>query len=56
MYRSAVKYKDHGYLAPGSRAFELYHDKSDKGHKLLDQHMAEVDAAWRKLEGRKNGK
>lgn len=52
MYLKAVRYKNHGYLAPGSDAFELYHDKTDKGHKRLDQHMANLDKAWKKLEGR----
>ena len=48
MYRSAVKYKD-GWLAPGSHALELYEAKK---FAELDKHLAELDKAWRKLEGR----
>jgi len=53
MYLNAVRYKDKGYLAPGSHAMELYLDKKDKNHALLDKHLAEVDKLWKKIEGRK---
>lgn len=49
MYRNAVKYKDHGYLAPGSFAMELCQARK---WKELDKHLAELDKTWRKLEGR----
>lgn len=47
MYLKAVKYKD-DYLAPGSRAYELYHDKK---FKELDVHLREVERNYRKLCG-----
>lgn len=49
MYRSAVKYKHHGYLAPGSYAMELYQSKK---YAELDKHLAELDKQFKKLEGR----
>ena len=52
MVRGAIRYKDHGLLMPGSRAHELFLDKTDKGHKQLDQHMAELDRDYQKLVGR----
>lgn len=39
MYKNAVQYKDR-YLAPGSLAHAMYHNKS----KDLDRHLKEVDA------------
>lgn len=50
MYLNAVKYKDQGYLAPGSHAMELYQAKK---FKELDKHLAELEKAFNKLEGRK---
>lgn len=48
MDRRAVKYKDE-WLAPGSDAMELYQTRQfDK----LDKHLAALDKAKRKLEGR----
>ena len=52
MYLNAVKYKDQ-YLAPGSEAFELYHSKDKDRLKKLDEHLAKLDQAKRKLEGLK---
>lgn len=49
MYLNAVKYKDQGYLAPGSHAMELYQAKK---FAQLDKHLAEIDKIWRKSEGR----
>lgn len=62
MYRNAVAYGG-TWLAPGSRAMELYDEWKKRpnfsgtkqhpaGKILLDAHLAEVDKAWRKLEGR----
>lgn len=48
MHRNAVKYKDHGYLAPGSEAYTLYHEKK---FEQLDKHMAKLDAQFRKEQG-----
>ena len=45
MYVKAVKYKD-GWLAPGSRAYELYQERK---FKELDQHLKEVEERARKL-------
>lgn len=50
MYRDAVEYKPGFWLAPGSRAMELYKLKK---FKELEALLKETDAAWRKLEGRK---
>lgn len=49
MYKGAVEYKPGEWIAPGSVAMELYKEKK---FKELDAHLKEVDAAWRKLEGR----
>lgn len=49
MYLDAIKYRD-GYIAKGSHAYALYHDKSDAGHKKLDKHLKELTEAKRKLE------
>jgi hypothetical protein len=49
MYLKAVKYKDFGYLAPGSVAMELYEAKK---WKELDAHCKELDKQFKKLEGR----
>ena len=49
MYRNAVKYKD-TWLAPGSEAMEMYQAKQ---FKKLDEHLAALDKAKRKLEGTK---
>lgn len=48
MYRSAVAYGG-TWLAPGSDALVLYQLKK---FKELDKHLAELDKAWRKLEGK----
>lgn len=48
MYRNAVKYKGE-WLAPGSYALELLQAKK---FKELDQHLAELDKQFKKLEGR----
>jgi len=45
MYLNAVKYKDHGYIAPGSLAMELYQAKK---WSELDKHMAELDKDYKK--------
>lgn len=50
MYLRAIKYKGE-YIAPGSTAYELYHDKTDKNRKKLDKHLDQLDKAKRKLEG-----
>lgn len=47
MYLKAVKYRD-GCLAPGSRAYELFHEKKIKE---LDAHLREVEARYKKLIG-----
>ncbi|MNF05011.1 hypothetical protein D3C80_2046480 [compost metagenome] len=49
MYRDAVEYKPGHFLAPGSKALELYKEKK---WKELEALLKETDAAWRKLEGR----
>lgn len=48
MYRNAVKYKEHGWLAPGSHAMELYQAKK---FEELDKHLKQLDIDKRKLEG-----
>ena len=54
-----VRYKDGTLLMPGSEAFELYHNpprvkcNGNTRQKTLEGHMAELDAKWRKAEGRK---
>lgn len=48
MYRDAVKYKD-TWLAPGSQCLELFKAKK---YKELDALLKELDAKWRRLEGR----
>lgn len=48
MYLNAVKYKNHGYIAPGSLAMELYQAKK---WSELDKHMAELDKAYKKAGG-----
>lgn len=48
MYRAAIYYKG-GYLAPGSDAFKMHQEKK---FAELDKHLAELDKAWKKLEGR----
>lgn len=48
MYRKAVLYKG-VWLAPGSDALAMYQLGKFKD---LDKHLAELDKAWRKLEGR----
>ena len=49
MYRDAVRYKDGSWLAPGSRAFELYHSKDPKARQELDKHLKQLDANERTL-------
>lgn len=48
MYLNAVKYKDQGYLAPGSYAMELYQAKK---FAELDKHLAELTKTFNKMEG-----
>jgi hypothetical protein len=48
MYKNAVPYKG-TMLAPGSRAFELYHSKDPKAKQELDKHLKELDANYAKL-------
>lgn len=43
MYKDAVLYRNI-YLAPGSKAFELYHSKKPEDKKKLDQLLREVDS------------
>lgn len=37
------------WLVRNSRAYELYHDKDDKGHKILDKHLKQLAAAHKEL-------
>jgi hypothetical protein len=39
-------------LMYGSDAYELFHDKDDRGHVKLRAHMKEIDRQWRKQENR----
>lgn len=48
MYINAVKYKDYGWLAPGSDAMELY--KAGK-FEVLEKHLKALSDAKDKLEG-----
>ena len=48
MYKNAIKYKDE-WIAPGSYAMQLYQEKK---WQALDKHLAELDKAYKKLEGR----
>jgi hypothetical protein len=44
------------WIMDGTEAWELFHakpGKKDPKQKSLDEHMAEMDAKWRKSEGRK---
>lgn len=50
MYRNAIWCNGHGYIAPGSHAMELYQAKK---FAELEKHLAEVDKAFKKLEGTK---
>jgi hypothetical protein len=45
-----IRYKDGTMMMPGSGGYEL---ATLKKTKELDKHMADLDKAWRKLEGRK---
>lgn len=47
MYRNAVQYKG-TWLAPGSKAMELYEDSKKQPAKLkeLDKHMSELDKKY----------
>lgn len=49
MYRDAVKYKEFGWLAPGSDAMELYKSKK---WKELDNHCRELERKSKELEER----
>ena len=48
MYVNAIKYKDI-WLAPGSQAFVLYHDKDPKKRQELDKLIKSVDEKDRAL-------
>lgn len=45
------------WIMDGTKGWELYHSKKPimkmPGQETLDGHMADLDAAWRRLEGRK---
>lgn len=52
MYLKAVLYKD-VWLAPGSEAFELYHETKPDSKVKLDKLLKECNDRKNKLEGRK---
>lgn len=45
---NAVFYKG-TWLVRNSKAYELYHDKNDKNHKVLDKHLKEVETRHQEL-------
>lgn len=49
MIKGCIKYKNHGWLAPGSTAIELHKAKK---FSELDKHMETLEQAKCKLEGR----
>lgn len=51
MYLKAVKYKNYGWLAPGSDAMKLYEAMK---FNVLDKHCKALDDAKAKLEGIKH--
>ena len=50
MYRNAVQYRGQ-WLAPGSTAFDLYHDKDPAKRRQLDQHLKAIEEKEKKLLG-----
>lgn len=53
MYRDAVRYKDGSWLAPGSKAMELYQSKEPKAKQELEKHIKAMDVKERELNERR---